>query len=295
MDENTRNELRELKKKVQKGYRVSVFLGVSLFLVIFIPVFALTAEMEDYLCISIVIVFLILYTLVLVRKIMPIYENRCKKYEKVLKETAVPQILNDCFESWSFQPEKGYTEEEFLETGIQPHRNIIEFKSSDWLEGEYKGVYFRQADLMMTCSADFNSKRSTTTVMDGEMLCIHNPRYAERPVFVSTNCDFMIFNETYRYVDLEEREFNLTYRASAENQEDVFYFLTPPVMERMMELSRIDKGVMFVFNKEYVYVLRDGRKGIFYVNNKGTVEQDIEHAYEDMRQIQQIIDCLLQK
>ena len=156
-------------------------------------------------------------------------------------------------------------------------------------------MYFRQADLMMTCSADFNSKRSTTTVMDGEMLCIHNPRYAERPVFVSTNCDFMIFNETYRYVDLEEREFNLTYRASAENQEDVFYFLTPPVMERMMELSRIDKGVMFVFNKEYVYVLRDGRKGIFYVNNKGTVEQDIEHAYEDMRQIQQIIDCLLQK
>lgn len=295
MDENTRNELIELKKKVQKGYRVSVFLGVSLFLVIFIPVFALTAEMEDYLCISIVIVFLILYTLVLVRKIMPIYEDRCKKYEKVLKETAVPQILNDCFESWSFQPEKGYTEEEFLETGIQPHRNIIEFKSSDWLEGEYKGVYFRQADLMMTCSADFNSKRSTTTVMDGEMLCIHNPRYAERPVFVSTNCDFMIFNETYRYVDLEEREFNLTYRASAENQEDVFYFLTPPVMERMMELSRIDKGVMFVFNKEYVYVLRDGRKGIFYVNNKGTVEQDIEHAYEDMRQIQQIIDCLLQK
>lgn len=295
MDENTRNELRELKKKVQKGYRVSVFLGVSLFLIIFIPVFALTAEMEDYLCISIVIVFLILYTLVLVRKIMPIYEDRCKKYEKVLKETAVPQILNDCFDSWSFQPEKGYTEEEFLETGIQPHRNIIEFKSSDWLEGEYKGVSFRQADLMMTCSADFNSKRSTTTVMDGEMLCIHNPRYAERPVFVSTNCDFMIFNETYRYVDLEEREFNLTYRASAENQEDVFYFLTPPVMERMMELSRIDKGVMFVFHKEYVYVLRDGRKGIFYVNNKGTVEQDIEHAYEDMRQIQQIIDCLLQK
>lgn len=295
MDENTRNELRELKKKVQKGYRVSVFLGVSLFLIIFIPVFALTAEMEDYLCISIVIVFLILYTLVLVRKIMPIYEDRCKKYEKVLKETAVPQILNDCFDSWSFQPEKGYTEEEFLETGIQPHRNIIEFKSSDWLEGEYKGVSFRQADLMMTCSADFNSKRSTTTVMDGEMLCIHNPRYAERPVFVSTNCDFMIFNETYRYVDLEEREFNLTYRASAENQEDVFYFLTPPVMERMMELSRIDKGVMFVFNKEYLYVLRDGRKGIFYVNNKGTVEQDIEHAYEDMRQIQQIIDCLLQK
>lgn len=295
MDENTRNELRELKKKVQKGFRVSVFLGVSLFLIIFIPVFALTAEMEDYLCISIVIVFLILYTLVLVRKIMPIYEDRCKKYEKVLKETAVPQILNDCFESWSFQPEKGYTEEEFLETGIQPHRNIIEFKSSDWLEGEYKGVSFRQADLMMTCSADFNSKTSTTTVMDGEMLCIHNPRYAERPVFVSTNCDFMIFNETYRYVDLEEREFNLTYRASAENQEDVFYFLTPPVMERMMELSRIDKGVMFVFNKEYLYVLRDGRKGIFYVNNKGTVEQDIEHAYEDMRQIQQIIDCLLQK
>lgn len=295
MDENTRKELRELKKKVQKGYQVSVFLGVSLFLIIFIPVFALTAEMEDYLCISIGIVFLILYTLVLVRKIMPIYEDRCKKYEKVLKETAVPQILNDCFESWSFQPEKGYTEEEFLETGIQPHRNIIEFKSSDWLEGEYKGVSFRQADLMMTCSADFNSKRSTTTVMDGEMLRIHNPRYAERPVFVSTNCDFMIFNETYRYVDLEEREFNLTYRASAENQEDIFYFLTPPMMERLMELSRIDNGVMFVFNKEYLYVLRDGHKGIFYVNNKGTVEQDIERAYEDMRQIQQIIDCLLQK
>lgn len=50
---------------------------------------------------------------------------------------------------------------------------------------------------------------------------------------------------------------------------------------------------MFVFHKEYVYVLRDGRKGIFYVNNKGTVEQDIERAYEDMRQIQQIIDCML--
>ncbi len=295
MDENTRNELRELKKKVKKGYRVSVFLGVSLFLIIFIPVFALTAEMEDYLCISIVIAFLILYTLVLVIKIIPIYENRCKKYEATFKETVVPKVLNECFDTWSFQPEKGYTEEEFLETGIKPHRNILEFKSSDWLEGEYKGVAFRQADLMMTCAADSTSRKSTETIMDGEMLRIHSPKYAERPVFVSTNCDFMRFNMTYKSVELEDREFNFTYEASAEKHEDIFYFLTPPMMERLMELSRIDKGVMFVFNKEYLYVLRDGRKGIFYVNNKGTVEQDVERAYEDMREIQHIIDCMLQK
>lgn len=100
---------------------------------------------------------------------------------------------------------------------------------------------------------------------------------------------------TYKSVELEDREFNFTYEASAEKHEDIFYFLTPPMMERLMELSRIDKGVMFVFNKEYLYVLRDGRKGIFYVNNKGTVEQDVERAYEDMQEIQQIIDCMLQK
>lgn len=143
MDENTRNELSELKKKVKKGHGIAVFLGTLLFGVTFIPLMTLISEKDDYIVISVLIVYLIIYTLVLVRKIIPIYENRCKKYESTFKETVVPKVLNECFDTWSFQPEKGYTEEEFLETGIKPHKNILEFQSSDWLEGEYKGMSFR--------------------------------------------------------------------------------------------------------------------------------------------------------
>lgn len=295
MENNAEELIQQLKKKVKNAHHLMIAVDVIYFVISF-PFLCMKIEyMEEGLLYYVILGGYIIISFLVIFFMVMRYDECCNRYGKAFKEAIIPEIMNSCFEQWEFQPEKGYEEEKFVETGIQPFTSIIEFKSSDWIEGVYKGVSFQQADLMIRCMGTLTTKKDLETVMDGEMLRIHNPKYAERPVFVATNCDFRLFNMTFQSVELEDREFNLTYSASAENKEDIFYHLTPPMMERMMELARIDRGVMFVFNKEYLYVLRDGRKGAFHVNFKGNVEEDIKNAYEDMHQIQQIIDCMLPK
>lgn len=257
-----------------------------------IPLFALAAVQSKTMEMVAGVVFVPLTILVISLSVV-LRSKSLSKYEKEFIDNIVPKVLDESFESWNFEPKKGYTEADFLATGIEPHNPITTFHSGDRIEGNYRGNSFCQADLWIVCKTTIGtSKYKRETVIDGKMLRIHHDKYVDKPVFVSTTFGFDQFRMKYKRVETENKKFNSTYSASAENPEDVHELLTPSMMERMMELAGIDKHVMFVFHKEYLYVLRDGRKGIFRVFHKGTVEQDIERAYKDMQEIQKIMDCM---
>lgn len=178
MDGNTMKSLKKKKARVNAEFKVQVVLLVIYF-VITIPIFCYVAVQSKVLEILAGVIYVPLTLGIIVLSVI-LRSKGWKKYENEFKETVAVKILDESFDSWKFEPQKGFTKEDFFATGIEPLNEITTFRSSDWIEGEYKGVTFCQADLYIVCkTTPGTSKESRETVIDGEMLRIYNKKYAK--------------------------------------------------------------------------------------------------------------------
>lgn len=156
------------------------------------------------------------------------------------KDTFIPGILNEKFDSAKFEYWGGLTEMEVMQTSLYKLGNCLE--SEDLLTGEYKGVSFKQADVHIWNHVESEDKNEDVEYFDGRIIMFDTKsdycssvRVISKPR-TSGKGDYRLgFDEEHR-VEMESMEFNDAFKVYARTGHDAFYILTPDVMEKMMKI-----------------------------------------------------------
>ena len=214
---------------------------------------------------------------------------------KVLyKKIFVEDELKKTFENVDYKSNKGFSRNEITSFGLCKEGNT--YKSEDYLSASYKGVPFKIADV----TVDHVDDNTARTYFRGRMMCLDIPdkkvahvqvyskAYKHRPESGILNSDSK--------VELESIRFNELFDVYTEIQQDAFYFLTPLLIDKLVQLQ--DKCESILIN------VKDGRVMIgliekfnnaFDSNALGSLsdEQEIAKVHKDIEDITNIISVIV--
>ena len=201
-----------------------------------------------------------------------IFGRSRSKFCAVYKNEVVRGVLGEVFEDVQFTPEAGITEEVLEATRMV--NTADRFSSNDLITGRYHGVEFVQSDVKIEDEST-NSDGDTTysTLFEGRwMIFRFNKEF---------RCDMQVMSKHFGVgerkgglfarkedkmppVELESAEFNKVFRVYAHDAHDVFYILTPHMMEALLQLKTDCKGqLMLLFVNGDLHVAVDNRRDAF--------------------------------
>lgn len=156
------------------------------------------------------------------------------------KDTFLPRMLNESFDNAKYEYWVGLMEMEIMQTSLYKLGNRLE--SEDLLSGEYKGVFFKQADVHIWNHVEREKDSEDIEYFNGRIIMFDTKsdysssvRVISRPRTFGKGDYRLGFDEEHR-VDMESMEFNDVFKVYARTGHDAFYILTPEVMERMMAI-----------------------------------------------------------
>ena len=205
-----------------------------------------------------------------------------QKYSLMYKNYFVTRSLNRIFEDVQYN-KRGIKKDVIESTNMINMGN--HFESNDYVEAKYKGVNFCQSDVEVekeTVDSDGNS--STITLFQGRWLIfnfnkefksnvqVSGKRFGNDSLYVGygdkkyktigDNSSIVEYqNMRYSKVKMESEAFNKMFRVYTQIEHDAFYILTPQIMEKLLNLANLYKGMIkfgFIDNKLHV-AINDGR------------------------------------
>lgn len=229
---------------------------------------------------------------------------RCNKaYRKAYKSVVVDQAAQGMFDRYLYSPEAGFSSDEIRATGIMNMGN--RYNSEDLIEGTYKGVSFKRAD-MYIAHYHSNGKSSYTVVyLRGTWLTFtYNKNFISDLQIMSkgfgysnkkTSRLFTLKEERRHKFETENEEFNAQFTCTCQNDAEAFYLLTPHVMQMLM-LLKTEFGcefmVGFVQNRLH-FAINSGNNNmeppLFSSTSK---EAEVEKTRRELKIITNIVDSL---
>lgn len=123
-----------------------------------------------------------------------------------------------------------------------------------------------------------------------------NFQVVEKNFSVSKIGDSVFKNSKFEKVEMEEIKFNEEFTIYAENAHDVFYILTPQIMEKLHELNeKIDGELYFGFINNKLYIGIDTGSDSFEapdVYDKVTDEEVYKKIKKEISLITMFVDTL---
>ena len=179
-----------------------------------------------------------------------IYVSENKKRKKPKEDSAVYSRLfdenihaiigGDC----SYVQDLSIDKDEIYKLNcFEDAQNIVE--SSGLLEGTYKGVHFQCSNEEIIyeyeeTDSDGDKCTRRRELFKGIMVCIPYKKYSPYSVGLHSNSWKSIVNSTYAYgkydsgtLETESVAFNMLYSVHSDNDENMFYILTPDIMEKL--------------------------------------------------------------
>lgn len=263
-----------------------------------------------YLALTLIIVIMVLGFL-----FGPKMNKNKKEVRALYKEHFMQGVFEEFFEEAHYQWDKGLTKEEILQSGLLLKGTSTaegSVHSEDYLSGIYKGIPFIHVDVFYEYKT---SNSGTAYYTKGRLLQFDYPFKKVQSVMVIPKWGEMlgiVSKALVQYsqmdsVKLENMKFNKAFAASANNPEEVFYVLTPQVMERILEIwnkygglqssehnntTRTDiyRSILFHFKQDKLYVWLDNMDSFEHAT-EGTIEYPKEKA-RIKKDIQVIIDVI---
>lgn len=193
-----------------------------------------------------------------------IYSSEYGKYKSVYKDIIVESALDNFLDEHKYIPNKGFDYSFVRKTGLIGMGD--NFKSSDYIEGKYKDVDFRQSDIYVTetrvrTDSKGHTTTETVTLFKGKWsIYSFNKEFEENVYCIGKNFSDSrvggLFSDLNK-VELESDDFNKAFKTySSDSGHTAFYLLTPQVMEEIMKLGKAYKyRVMFAFMDNSLHVL----------------------------------------
>ena len=232
-----------------------------------------------------------------------VFSTRLKTYKAMYKNIVVNRAAQGMFDRYVYSPEVGFDREEIRATGIMSMGN--RYGSEDMLEGSYKGVTFRRADIYIAQHHSNGKSSYTIGYLRGTWLT-----FTYNKEFVS---DVQIRTKGFRYSDkktsrlftkaterrhsfeTESVEFNRAFECTCQDDSEAFYLLTPRVMQMLLLLKDefgCDFMVGFVRNRLH-FAINSGKNNMEPpVFSSMSLEAEAETVRRELKIITNIVDSL---
>lgn len=226
-----------------------------------------------------------------------LFMNRRRVYADAYKKFVIDQAAKDLFDNYTYYPKAGYDVEYIRNTGIMSMGNT--FKSEDLVEGAYKGVSFRRADVYIAV------KSKNTNVLLRGTWCV----FAYNKGFTT---DIQIFSNDFRNevkkssiftskdvrrhkVQSEDVDFNSQFTCTCQNDNEAFYILTPHMMQMLKELKKeLRCPIMLGFKNDSMhFVIQSGKDNMEPpIYGKLNLYDEIVKNRMELTGIRRIVDVL---
>ena len=247
-------ELEELRKKYIKVLIMSLTIVGCIILIEILMIFKFFFNL-----------FLLFFTIIISISLINIILSKTKlEYNLVYKDLFVKKSLEKIFTELEYDPQKGLDRELIAQTKMMNMGD--RYFSNDYIKGKYKDISFEQADVTIEVEHE-------STDSDGNTTTTYIPIFVGRWMIFDFNKSFKynfqvcqkgfgsnmvntLFSKTkYHKINLESVEFNKRFNVYAINDHDVFYVLSPSLIQKIMDLSNQMKGkvlLCFFNNKLHV-------------------------------------------
>ena len=231
------------------------------------------------------------------------YYIRLKSYKAMYKGIVVDRAAQGMFDRYVYSPEVGFDRDEIRATGIMSMGN--RYSSEDMLEGSYKGVTFRRADMYIAQVNSTGKSTYTIVYLRGTWLTFtYNKEFAwdlqirTKGFRYSNKKTSRLFNsadERRHSFETESEEFNKEFECTCQNDTEAFYLLTPRIMEMLLLLKSefgCDFMVGFVRNRLH-FAINSGKNNMEPPVFSGTsLEYETETVRRELKIITNIVDSL---
>ena len=216
-------------------------------------------------------------------------KNAQKDMKALYKDAFVREPLANNFENVIYEPGNGFTLDSVKSFRLCTTGN--RFYSEDYICANYKGVSFEVAQVYVGYADNSGDSSYSKTYFDGRMMVFNFPDKLVSSVSIFSR---KFKNRAIKHkdvkkdaVELEEVQFNKDFDVYSPVPHDVFYLLTPPLMERLHALDTKYEGIaMNVIGNRVVLAFNEPGKNAFDSNiSIGKVDIDLE-----MKKVQTEID-----
>lgn len=175
-----------------------------------------------------------------------------KEYRDLYKNTFVKSMLSTMLDDVEYDWHMGFIETEVMGFGIVKIGN--RFHSEDYISATYKGVKFRQADVVIEHETGSGKNRKIQTYFRGRMFEFNFSSKIVANVKVFSKSYTSHLNLKDFETEMEDVNFNKNFKVYASNAHDAFYILTPQMMERLAAINRRYPTIAFRFAPGKLYV-----------------------------------------
>lgn len=231
------------------------------------------------------------------------FARRQKEFRSAYKQLVINNAAAGMFDRYLYSPEAGISRDEIAATGIMSLGN--RYSSEDMVEGVYKGVSFRRADMYIADHRSNGKSSYTVVYLRGSWLTFQYNKKFLADLQVCTK-DFgyeraktsRLFNskeERRHKFETESIEFNRAFDCNCQQDAEAFYLLTPRVMQMLLLLKdEFDCPFMVGFvNNQLHFALNSGKNNMEpSVFGELNYTAEIEKNRRELKIITNIVDSL---
>lgn len=184
-----------------------------------------------------------------------------------------------------------------ISSSIVSESNLVllqdRYSTEDLLEGKIENVDFRCADVHVQDVRGSGKNRRVVTTFKGRFYEFEFFKHFKSNVFLLQPGQYRPFTN-FQKVQLESIKFNSEFKIYTNNEHDVFYLLTPHLMEKLLILDgKYRDKIGFSFLNSKLYIAIDTRLDTFDVTGMGEITQlDIDKAIQEIENIIEFVEFL---
>lgn len=211
------------------------------------------------------------------------------------KRNIAEPILREFFEEFQYQPSQGFSKEQLSEfkllDGFTRRLNYV--TSEDYIEGSYKGVAYRQADIKEKMRLDESELLSETSRLHGRVSVYEFKKRLDAEIIIKSEGSTNVLVYNMKKVEMENTLFNSKFQVYTTNEQMAYYLLTPQFMEYLLDLN-VRRETAFRFYGNQIVFLQNGINGIFEADMSRTLDMQYEigKSYNELKDILSFVDVL---
>ena len=272
------NKMDTIRKETQQeSKKLLVKLLFSFFLLIVFPLLGIAA-----------LFFLVLPS---VKKL----SNTGQRMKEEVGQDIIQDIMGELFDSYEFLPECRLSDEIIHSVAIPGLTDYNTVSGNDYTKGVFHGLNFLMSDIHLTdvheyTDAEGNERSEVKERFNGLWFVCDFAKQIDSTITVSPRTRFSL----KKGIALESEQFCRKMLVESDSEHDVFYVLTPSLMEHILtSMEQMKCRMYFCFTQQgQVHILADRGNALEVDMASEQAEQLHEQFSQQLRQVTDIIDQL---
>lgn len=206
-----------------------------------------------------------------------ISENKVNEFQKTFKETIVKKLLDEELENYQYDQIGGIDLSEIINVGIyeRPDRHHLE----DYISSSYNNVKYEMCDAKFEerYIVEVNGRREVRykTYFQGRIIKIDYNKDLNTLIKIIEGNPQGLNVRGLTKISTESIEFNKKYKTYVSNQESAFYYLTPLMIQKLLELEKLFSGtIQYSITSDAMYIFINNSGDSLEVNIKKPIDEN---------------------